>query len=45
MDSNPVRHVVIALLLSLVTFVVAGDNWNASINRFQPVRPVGKAGA
>jgi hypothetical protein len=37
---NPVRHVLIALTLSIVTFVIAGDNWNKNIRYFKPVKPV-----
>lgn len=36
---NPTRHVVIALALTAVLFIVAGDKWNARVARFQPVSP------
>lgn len=37
---NPVRHVLIALSLSIATFIVAGDNWNRNLKYFKPVAPV-----
>lgn len=40
--SNPVRHVIIALALSGVLFLIAGDRWSKNIGQLQPVRPVQK---
>jgi len=38
--SNPVRHVIIALALAGLLFIIAGDSWSRNIGRLQPVRPV-----
>lgn len=40
--SNAVRHVIVALSLSAILFVIAGDAWNRNIRAFQPVRVVRK---
>jgi hypothetical protein len=39
---NPTRHVLIALTLTAILFVIAGDSWNARIAKLQPVRPAPK---
>lgn len=39
---NATRHVVLALALTAVLFVIAGDRWNARVRYFQPVRPAPK---
>lgn len=40
--ANPTRHVIIALALSAILFVIAGDKWSSRISYFQSVRPVRK---
>ncbi len=40
--TNPVRHVLIALSLTAVLFIIAGDSWSANVGRLQPVRAVRK---
>lgn len=40
--ANPVRHVIIALALSAIVFVIAGDSWSRNIGKLRPVRPVQK---
>ena len=35
---NPVRHVVVALGLTAILFVLAGDSWNERVAKVQPVR-------
>lgn len=42
-STNPTRHVIIALALSALFFVVAGDKWSANIKNIKPVQPVAKA--
>jgi hypothetical protein len=42
MNGNPRRHVIVALALSAILFLVAGDRWNERISAFGPVRPVRK---
>lgn len=42
-STNPTRHVIIALALSALLFVIAGDKWNANIRTIQPVKPAAKA--
>jgi hypothetical protein len=37
MNGNPIRHVIIALSLSAILFVIAGDRWSANIGKLQPV--------
>lgn len=39
---NGTRHVVIALTLTAVLFIIAGDQWSARIGAIQPVRPAPK---
>lgn len=39
---NPVRHIVIAMTLTAVLFVLAGDQWNARVSYFKPVHPAPK---
>lgn len=39
---NPIRHIVIAMTLSVAVFIVAGDRWNERIRSFKPVTPVSK---
>ena len=39
MRDNPVKHVVIAMILTAVLFIIAGDRWNERIGQFQPVTP------
>lgn len=34
---NPLRHIVIAMTLSIAVFIVAGDRWNERIRSFKPV--------
>lgn len=41
---NPTRHVVIALSLTAVLFIIAGDQWNARIAAFGPVSPAPRGG-
>lgn len=41
-SANPVRHVIIALSLSALLFVIAGDSWSRNIGKLQPVRAVRK---
>jgi hypothetical protein len=40
---NGPRHVVIALGLTLILFVIAGDQWSARIGAFRPVGIAPKA--
>lgn len=40
MESNGVRHVIIALSLSALLFIIAGDSWSRNIGKLQPVRAV-----
>lgn len=40
--SNPVRHVIIALSLSAVLFIIAGDQWSRNVGMIRPVRLVQK---
>lgn len=42
MESNPLRHIVIAMTLSIAVFVVAGDRWNERIRAFKPVKAAPK---
>jgi hypothetical protein len=39
---NPIRHIVIAMTLSIATFIVAGDRWNERIKSFKPVKAAPK---
>lgn len=41
---NPTRHVVIALALTAVLFIIAGDKWSARVAAFQPVSPAPRGG-
>lgn len=41
--SNPVKHVLIALSLSALLFLIAGDQWSKNIKTIKPVQPVAKA--
>lgn len=41
---NPTRHVIIALSLTAVLFVIAGDRWNERIGRLQSVSPAPRGG-
>ena len=40
--ANPVRHVILALALAGVLFIIAGDQWSRNIASLRPVRPVAK---
>lgn len=42
---NPVRHVVIAMSLTAVLFLIAGDRWNERVKMFRSVKPAPKAKA
>jgi len=37
MGGNPTRHVLIALALTAMVFIIAGDQWNKNISKIQPV--------
>lgn len=39
---NATRHVVIALALTAVLFVIAGDRWSERVALIKPVRPAPK---
>jgi hypothetical protein len=39
---NPTKHVVIALGLTAILFIIAGDSWNERIAKVQPVMPAPK---
>lgn len=39
---NPLRHIIIAMTLSIAVFVIAGDRWNERIRSFQPVSAASK---
>jgi hypothetical protein len=42
MESNAIRHAIIALSFSALLFVIAGDSWSRNIGKLQPVRAVRK---
>lgn len=42
-DVSPTRHVLIALTITALLFVVAGDQWSAGIARFKPVKVAPKS--
>ena len=43
MNGNATRHVVTAMALTFLLFLIAGDQWNARISRFGPVTAAPKA--
>jgi hypothetical protein len=40
--SNPTRHVIVALALSVLIYIVADDRWNTRLRKITPVRAVAK---
>lgn len=41
---NPTRDVIVALALTALVLIIAGDKWNSNVSLFQPVRPVRAGG-
>ena len=37
MDGNPTRHVLIALALTAIVFIVGGAGWQSNIAKIKPV--------
>lgn len=40
---NPTKHVLIALMLTALLFIIAGDHWADGIGAVKPVRIAPKA--
>jgi len=40
--TNPTRHVLIALMVTAIVLVIAGDKWQPNVAKLGAVRPVQK---
>ena len=39
---NGPRHVIIAMSITAILFLIAGDSWNERIGRYKPVQAAAK---